>query len=56
MTSKLVKKKVEIKLFCFLNEIEPNPEFEGWPQIVPCNGNWDERNRKKQSKGNENQL
>lgn len=25
-------------------ETEPKTRFEGWPQIVSCNENWDERN------------
>lgn len=40
MTSKFSERKAKIKLFCFLNKTEPNPGFEDWPQMVPCNGNW----------------
>ena len=53
-TEKLLEeKKNEVKLFYFFffltkpKEAEPNTRFEGWPQIVSCNENWEERNNPK---------
>ena len=52
---KTVRRKKKTRLNCSIffffltkpKEAEPNTRFEGWPQIVSCNENWEERNNPK---------